>query len=73
VKLAKRARKTPISTPPLERLASARIIGHLRDARVPLARAIAALRDAGDGNTAAAVDALAYGIEAHAEALERSQ
>lgn len=66
-----RPRKPPIRTPPLEKLAAARVIGYLRDARESLGRASVVLAANAAGDLARALDAIASGIEHHTEDIER--
>lgn len=65
-----KGRGLPVRSPqPLDRIAKARAVGYLREAREMLARASAALLTAGDGHTAGEVDATGSGIETMAEQL----
>lgn len=65
-----KGRDLPVRSPqPLDRIAKARAIGYLREAKEQLARAAWALRTAGDGSTADEVDPIASGIETIAERL----
>lgn len=65
-----KGRGLPVRSPqPLDRIAKARAVGHLRDAKESLAHAAAALITAGDGYGADACHAMGSGIETMAEQL----
>lgn len=65
-----KGRHLPVrSAQPLDRIAKARAVGHLREAKEQLARAAAALITAGDGHAADECHAMGSGIETMAEQL----
>jgi hypothetical protein len=65
-----KGRDLPVRSPqPLDRIAKARAVGHLRDAKESLAHAAAALLTAGDGHAADECHAVGSGIETIAERL----
>lgn len=65
-----RGRGLPVRSPqPLDRIAKARAVGYLREAKEQMARAAAALITAGDGHGADECHAMGSGIETMAEQL----
>jgi hypothetical protein len=66
----KKGRDLPVRSPqPLDRIAKARAVGYLRDAKEDLISAAYALRTAGDGHAADECNAMGSGIETMAEQL----